>query len=135
MPKLIRHPAVVRAAGNKPKRIEEFIGRVASGHARVSIARMTSPAGWIEPAQRPAFDEFTVVLKGRLRVESERGAIDVRAGQAVWARRGERVRYSTPGRGGAQYISVCVPAFSTAAARREGERGGRKERKNGRRGS
>jgi mannose-6-phosphate isomerase-like protein (cupin superfamily) len=132
MPTLIRRPAIVRAAGNRPKKIEEFIGRVNSGHAGVSIARMTSPAGWIEPGQRPAFDEFTLVLRGRLRVESDDGALEVRAGEALWAPAGEWIRYSTPGRGGAQYISVCVPAFSAAAARRDRTRARRKEREDGR---
>ena len=112
VPTLIPSPTVVAAAGNKPKRIEEFAGRVNSGHAAVSVARMTSPEGWREPGQRPAFEEITVVLSGLLRVEHEGGTIDVRAGQAVVAHPGEWVRYSTPEPGGAQYVAVCLPAFS-----------------------
>lgn len=119
MPTLIPSPAVVAAAGNKPKRIEEFAGRVNSGHASVSVARMTSPAGWREPGQRPAFEEITVVLSGLLRVEHEGGTIDVRAGQAVVAHPGEWVRYSTPEPGGAQYVAVCVPAFSPETVHRD----------------
>lgn len=105
-------PTVVAAAGTKPKQIEEFIGRINSGTAQVSIARMKSPSGWEEPAQTPEFDEYTVVLSGLLRVETEDGVIDVRAGQAVHVPAGERVRYSTPESDGAEYIAVCVPAFS-----------------------
>ncbi len=112
MPKLIEQPTVVTAAGNKPKRIEEFIGRVSSGHETVSIARMVSPSGWEEPVQRPEFEELTVVLRGTLRVETDDGVIDVQAGQAIITFPGERVRYSTPGAEGAEYIAVCLPAFS-----------------------
>ena len=119
MPTLIPSPTVVAAAGNKPKRIEEFAGRVNSGHAAVSVARMTSPAGWREPGQRPAFEEITVVLSGLLRVEHEGGTIDVRAGQAVVAHPGEWVRYSTPEPGGAQYVAVCLPAFSPETVHRD----------------
>lgn len=119
MPTLIPSPAVVAAAGNKPKRIEEFAGRVNSGHATVSVARMTSPEGWREPGQRPAFEEITVVLSGLLRVEHEGGTIDVRAGQGVVAHPGEWVRYSTPEPGGAQYVAVCVPAFSPETVHRD----------------
>ena len=119
MPTLIPSPTVVAAAGNKPKRIEEFAGRVNSGHAAVSVARMTSPAGWREPGQRPAFEEITVVLSGLLRVEHEGGTIDVRAGQAVIAHPGEWVRYSTPEPGGAQYVAVCLPAFSPETVHRD----------------
>ena len=119
MPRLIERPAVVEAAGNKPKRIEEFAGRVNSGHATVSVARMTSPEGWREPGQRPAFEEITVVLSGLLRVEHEGGTIDVRAGQAVVAHPGDWVRYSTPEPGGAQYVAVCVPAFSPETVHRD----------------
>ena len=119
MPTLIPSPAVVAAAGNKPKRIEEFAGRVNSGHASVSVARMTSPEGWREPGQRPAFEEITVVLSGLLRVEHEGGTIDVRAGQAVVAHPGEWVRYSTPEPGGAQYVAVCLPAFSPETVHRD----------------
>lgn len=119
MPTLIPSPTVVAAAGNKPKRIEEFAGRVNSGHATVSVARMTSPEGWREPGQRPAFEEITVVLSGLLRVEHEGGTIDVRAGQAVVARPGEWVRYSTPEPGGAQYVAVCFPAYSPETVHRD----------------
>ena len=119
MPTLIPSPTVVAAAGNKPKRIEEFAGRVNSGHAAVSVARMTSPEGWREPGQRPAFEEITVVLSGLLRVEHTGGSIDVRAGQAVVAHPGEWVRYSTPEPGGAQYVAVCFPAFSPETVHRD----------------
>jgi mannose-6-phosphate isomerase-like protein (cupin superfamily) len=119
MPKLIAAPTVIQAAGNKPKRIEEYAGRVNSGHAAVSVARMTSPAGWEEPGQRPEFEEITVVLRGMLRVESEDGALDVRAGQAVVTRPGEWVRYSTPEPDGAEYVAVCFPAFSPDTVHRD----------------
>ncbi len=112
MPKLIEAPAVVQAAGTKPKRIEEYAGRVNSGHAGVSVARMVSPAGWQEPGQRPEFEEITVVLRGVLRVEHEAGILDVRAGQAVITSPDEWIRYSTPDPEGAEYIAVCLPAFS-----------------------
>jgi mannose-6-phosphate isomerase-like protein (cupin superfamily) len=119
MPRLIASPTRAQAAGNKPKLIDEFIGRVNSGESNVSIAHMRSPEGWQEPAQRPEFDEYTVILKGILRVEHQDGALDVRAGQAVHTRPGEWVRYSTPAEGGAEYIAVCVPAFSPATVHRE----------------
>jgi mannose-6-phosphate isomerase-like protein (cupin superfamily) len=119
MPKFIAAPSVIEAAGNKPKRIEEFAGRVNSGHASVSVARMISPGGWIEPGQRPGFEEFTVVLRGLLRVESEGETLDVRAGQAVVTAPGEWVRYSTPNPEGAEYIAVCLPAFSPASVHRD----------------
>ena len=119
MPKLIAAPAVVAAAGTKPKTIEEFAGRVNSGHAQVSVARMTSPSGWEEPGQRPEFEEITVVLRGMVRVEHQGGAMDVRAGQAVVAAPGEWVRYSTPDPEGAEYIAVCVPAFSPTTVHRD----------------
>jgi mannose-6-phosphate isomerase-like protein (cupin superfamily) len=119
MPKLIEKPAIVEAAGTKPKRIEEFVGRVNSAHTSVSVARMVSPEGWVEPGQRPGFEEITVVLKGMLRVEHEGGALDVRAGQAVVAAPGEWVRYSTPEPGGAEYVAVCVPAFSPGTVNRD----------------
>jgi len=109
----------VAAAGSQPKLIDEFIGRVNSGHQQVSIAHMRSPGGWREPGQTPEFDEFTVVLGGLLRVEHRGGEILVGAGQAVVAHAGEWVRYSTPEPGGAEYIAVCLPAFSLAAARRD----------------
>lgn len=119
MPRLIAAPAVVAAAGSKPKRIEEFAGRVNSGHAGVSVARMTSPPGWMEPGQRPEFEEITVVLRGMVRVEHDGGAIDVQAGQAVVTSPGEWVRYSTPGDEGAEYVAVCLPAFSPATVHRD----------------
>jgi mannose-6-phosphate isomerase-like protein (cupin superfamily) len=119
MPRLIAQPTVIAAAGNKPKVIEEYAGLVNSGHAKVSVARMVSPQGWEEPGQRPDFEELTVVLKGMLRVEHEGGALDVRAGQAVVASPGEWVRYSSPEPGGAEYIAVCLPAFSPATVHRD----------------
>jgi mannose-6-phosphate isomerase-like protein (cupin superfamily) len=118
MPRLIAQPVVIEAAGTKPKQIEEFAGRVASGHVGVSVARMRSPEGWEEPAQTPEFEEITVVLRGTLRVEHAGGALDVRAGQAVVAHAGEWVRYSTPEPGGAEYIAVCIPAFSPTTVHR-----------------
>ena len=119
MPTLIIAPTRVEAAGNKPKLIDEYIGRVNSGSDSVSIAHMRSPGGWQEPGQAPEFDEFTVVLRGVLRVEDWTGEIDVRAGQAVIAHRGEWVRYSTPEPEGAEYIAVCLPAFSIDAVHRD----------------
>ena len=119
MPTLIPHPAIVQAAGTKPKTIQEFAGRVNSGHGSVSVARMISPSGWQEPGQRPEFEEITVVLRGLLRVEHERGTLDVRAGQAVVTAPGEWVRYSTPEPEGAEYIAVCVPAFSIETVHRD----------------
>jgi mannose-6-phosphate isomerase-like protein (cupin superfamily) len=117
VPKLIQNPSRIPVPGNKI--IDEYIGRVNSGDSAVSIAHMRSPSGWSEPGQQPDFDEFTVVLKGALRVESKDGTIEVRAGQAVVSRRGEWVRYSTPGDEGAEYIAVCVPAFDPASAHRD----------------
>ena len=119
MPRLIAQPSVVEAAGNKPKRIEEFAGRVASGHAAVSVARMQSPGGWQEPGQRPEFEEVTVVLRGMLRVEHEGGVLEVRAGQAVVTSPGEWVRYGTPEPDGAEYVAVCLPAFSPGTVHRD----------------
>jgi len=120
MPTLIKQPTTIRAAGNKPKLIEEFIGRVNNGEERLSIARMKSPGGWVEPGQRPRFDEFTVVLAGVLRVSGEDGShLDVRAGQAVVTTAGEWVRYSTPDPGGAEYVAVCLPAFSPQSVHRD----------------
>ena len=119
MPRLIEAPTVIAAAGTKPKKIEEFTGRVNSGHAQFSVARMTSPSGWLEPGQRPEFEEITVVLKGMLRVEHEGGALEVRAGQAVVTAPGEWVRYSTPGPDGAEYVAVCLPAFSPSTVHRD----------------
>jgi mannose-6-phosphate isomerase-like protein (cupin superfamily) len=112
MPRLITKPVVVEAAGNKLKHIEEFAGRLATGAASVSVARMVSPPGWEEPPQTPEFDEVTLVLRGVLRVDGPDGSFDVRAGEAVLARARETVRYSTPGSEGAEYVAVCVPAFS-----------------------
>jgi mannose-6-phosphate isomerase-like protein (cupin superfamily) len=119
MPRLIEQPTVIAAAGNKPKRIEEYAGRVNSGHESVSVARMVSPEGWLEPGQRPEFEEITVVLKGMLRVEHEGGSLDVRAGQAVVAAPGEWVRYSSPEPGGAEYVAICLPAFSPVSVHRD----------------
>ena len=118
-PELIKEPTVVEAAGNKPKIIQEYVGRVNTRTAAVSIAHMRSPSGWVEPAQTPEFDEYTLVLRGSLRVEHDGGVIDVAAGQAVIAHRGERVRYSTPGPEGAEYVAICVPAFSPDAVHRK----------------
>ncbi|HEV3483786.1 MAG TPA: AraC family ligand binding domain-containing protein [Vicinamibacterales bacterium] len=119
MPRLIEKPSVIQAAGNKPKRIEEYAGRVNSAHGQVSVARMQSPEGWQEPGKRPEFEEITVVLRGTLRVEHEGGVLDVAAGQAVVTAPGEWVRYSTPFAGGAEYIAVCVPAFSMETVHRD----------------
>jgi mannose-6-phosphate isomerase-like protein (cupin superfamily) len=121
MPTLIAKPTVIAAAGNKPKRIEEYAGRVNSGHDAVSVARMISPEGWVEPGQRPLFEEITLVLRGMLRVEHEAGAIEVRAGQAVVARPGEWIRYSSPEPGGAEYVAICVPAFSPDTVQRDAD--------------
>lgn len=119
MPTHIAEPKTIEAAGNKPKRIDEYIGRVNSGTSGVSVAHMRSPGGWVEPGQRPDFDEYTVVLRGVLRVEHEGGSFDVRAGQAVIAHTGEWVRYSTPAAEGAEYVAVCLPAFSPDAVHRD----------------
>jgi mannose-6-phosphate isomerase-like protein (cupin superfamily) len=119
MPTHIAQPSIVRAAGNKPKVIEEYIGRINSKTENVSIARMRSPSGWIEPGQTPEFDEYTVVVRGTLRVSTREGWIDVRAGQAVIAHAGEWVQYSTPGPEGAEYLAVCLPAFSPATVHRD----------------
>lgn len=119
MPTLIPSATRITAAGNKPKQIDEYIGRVNSGTTHLSIAQMHSPGGWHEPAQTPDFDEFTVVLDGLLRVEHSAGFLDVVAGQAVIVHRGEWVRYSTPEPDGAEYIAVCLPAFSTESAHRD----------------
>jgi mannose-6-phosphate isomerase-like protein (cupin superfamily) len=119
MPTLISAPAVVAAAGNKPKRIEEYAGRINTGHQAVSVARMVSPEGWVEPGQRPEFEEITVVLRGLLRVDHEAGSLDVRAGQAVVSRPGEWIRYSSPERGGAEYVAICLPAFSPTTVHRD----------------
>lgn len=117
MPKLIDRPQRIEAAGNKPKLIDEFIGRVRTGDDKVSLALMNSPAGWLEPGQRPEFDEYTLVIEGALQVEYEGGALEVQAGQAVHTRPGEWVRYSTPQ--GARYVAVCIPAFSPNTVHRD----------------
>jgi mannose-6-phosphate isomerase-like protein (cupin superfamily) len=120
MPIHIPRPTRVEAAGNKPKLIDEYVGRVNNAESRLSIAHMRSPGGWVEPGQRPDFDEYTVVLRGALRVESEGGAsMVVRAGEAVLTPKGEWVRYSTPEAEGAEYIAVCLPAFSPATVHRD----------------
>src|SRR5438552_1958955 len=119
MPTLISHPTVIAPAGNKPKRIEEYVGRVNSRHSAVSVARMVSPEGWLEPGQRPEFEEITVVIQGMLRVEHKSGTIDVRTGQAIVALPGEWIRYSTPEAGGAVYVAVCLPAFSIETVLRD----------------
>jgi ethanolamine utilization protein EutQ len=119
MPTLIPQATRIQSAGNKPKLIDEYIGRVNSKTSAASVAHMRSPEGWIEPGQTPAFDEFTIVLKGTLRVEHKSGAFDVIAGQAIVAHAGEWVRYSTPQAGGAEYIAVCLPAFSMDTVHRD----------------
>ena len=119
MIRVIDAPSVIQSAGNKPKRIEEFFGRVNTTQAAVSIARMASPGGWQEPGQTPAFDEYTLVLRGVLRVETRGAYVDVRQGQAVCAPAGEWVRYSTPDAGGAEYVAICIPAFSPETVHRD----------------
>src|SRR5215469_11293825 len=121
MPQLIPNPTRITAAGNKPKLIDEFIGRVNSAESRLSIARMRSPSGWVEPGQTPEFDEFTLVLKGTLRVTHKGGVLDVSAGQAVIASAGEWIQYSTPAPEGAEYIAVCLPAFSPETVHRDSD--------------
>lgn len=119
MVRLIAKPTVIEAAGNKPKRIEEFVGLVNSATEKLSIAHMKSPAGWIEPGQRPQFDEYTIVLRGMLQVDTESGVHRVSAGQAIIVEGGEWVRYSTPEKDGAEYIAVCVPAFCPDTVHRD----------------
>ncbi|MGD0381031.1 MAG: cupin domain-containing protein [Acidimicrobiales bacterium] len=119
MAELISNPTVLQAAGNPPKTISEFVGRLATRTQGVSVAVMTSPSGWSEPGQRPEFDEYTVVIEGEIHVESEEGSFTVAAGQAVRAPAGQWVRYSTPTAGGARYVAVCVPAFSPDAVHRD----------------
>jgi mannose-6-phosphate isomerase-like protein (cupin superfamily) len=119
MPTLIKEPSIIQAAGTKPKRIEEYAGRVNSKHSTVSVARMVSPDGWVEPGQTPEFEEITVVLKGMLKVEHKNGVLEVRAGQAIVTHPGEWVRYSTPEAGGAEYVAVCLPAFSMQTVHRD----------------
>lgn len=121
MPTLISHPTRIEAAGNKPKLIDEYVGRVNTKTASASVAHMRSPGGWVEPGQTPEFDEFTIVLKGVLRVEHKDGSLDVRAGQAVITHAREWVRYSTPDPNGAEYIAVCLPAFSMESVHRDAE--------------
>jgi mannose-6-phosphate isomerase-like protein (cupin superfamily) len=120
-PLFIDKPARITSSGNKPKLIDEYIGRVNSGTTTTSVAHMRSPSGWLEPGQTPEFDEFTIVLKGMLRVEYNGGSLDVHAGQAVVAPKGEWVRYGTPSEGGAEYVAVCVPAFSMDTVHRDQE--------------
>lgn len=119
MPVLIPAPTRIVAAGNKPKNIDEYVGRVNSKTTATSVAHMRSPGGWVEPGQTPEFDEYTIVLRGMLRVESRDGALEVRAGQAVITRAGEWVRYSSPEADGAEYVAVCVPAFSPDTVHRD----------------
>jgi hypothetical protein len=119
MPRLIAQPTIIEAAGNLPKRIEEFFGRVNSGTSALSIARMISPVGWLEPGQTPEFDEFTVVLKGTLRVATHGCHTDVQAGQGIQTAAGEWVQYSTPFAGGAEYMAVCLPAFAPSTVHRD----------------
>jgi mannose-6-phosphate isomerase-like protein (cupin superfamily) len=120
MAKLIARPTLVEAAGNKPKQIAEYVGRVNSATSAVSLAHMKSPSGWVEPGQTPEFDEYTLVLRGMLRVEGRGETIDVQAGQAVIAPAGEWVRYGSPGPEGAEYVAVCLPAFSPSTVHRDG---------------
>ena len=119
MAKIIQSPTIINAAGNKPKLIEEYIGRVNSESSAVSIARMKSPAGWVEPGQTPEFDEYTVVLKGRLRVKTHQKTYNISAGQAIIVQAGEWVQYSSPEPEGAEYIAVCLPAFSPETVHRD----------------
>jgi mannose-6-phosphate isomerase-like protein (cupin superfamily) len=119
MPTLVRQPTRIPSAGNKPKLIDEYIGRINSQTSAASVAHMRSPGGWLEPGQTPEFDEFTIVLKGTLRVEHKNGSLNVAAGQAVIAHAGEWIRYSTPEAGGAEYIAVCLPAFSLERVNRD----------------
>lgn len=119
MPTLFNKPTIIKAAGNKPKIIEEFFGKVNSNTSEVSIARMTSPQGWIEPGQRPEFDEYTVVLKGTLQVKTKNEIIDVNAGSAILTKKGEWIQYCTPYEGTVEYIAVCLPAFSPETVNRD----------------
>ena len=119
MPTIIKNPTKIEAAGNKPKIIEEFIGRVNSSDQQISIAKMQSPQGWKEPGQTPEFYEYTIVLKGMLRVETKGKTFDIKAGEAIITHKGEWIRYSTPESGGAEYIAVCLPAFSADTVHRD----------------
>lgn len=121
MTRKVEKPTIIKAAGNKPKLIEEFIGRVNSGTTELSVAKMTSPGGWVEPGQTPEFDEYTVVMRGMLRVETKSGTFDVHAGEAVIVDKGEWIRYSTPFDEGAEYIAICLPAFSPDTVHRDKE--------------
>ena len=120
MPRLIESPAVVPAAGTRPKRIEEYAGRASTGHQAVSVARMVSPGGWVEPGQTPEFEEYTIVIRGKLRVQHKGGSFDVSAGQAVVAHPGEWIQYSTPDEA-TEYIAICLPAFSPQSVHRDDE--------------
>ncbi len=119
MPQIINNPTIVQAAGNRPKKIEEYVGRVNTKTSELSIARMISPSGWIEPGQSPLFDEYSVVLKGVLRATTKSGQFDIKEGQAILIKAGEWVQYSTPSLGGAEYIAVCLPAFSPESVHRD----------------
>lgn len=119
MPKLIETPTVIKAAGNKPKRIEEFVGHVNTGSSEISVAKMTSPQGWVEPGQAPEFMEITYVISGELHVEHNGGTLQVKSGQTVISEPNEWVRYSTPSEGGAEYIAICLPAFSPDSVNRD----------------
>ena len=119
MPTFIKSPSIIQAAGNKPKIIEEFIGRVTSDTEGVSIARMKSPAGWIEPGQTPEFDEYTIVLKGMLRAETKNDSFDIKEGEVIIVHKGEWIKYSSPDIEGAEYIAICLPAFSPEAVHRD----------------
>ena len=119
MPTIIKNPTKIEAAGNKPKIIEEFIGRLNSSNQQISIAKMQSPQGWEEPGQTPEFDEYTIVLKGMLRVETKGKTFDIKSGEAIITHKGEWIRYSTPESGGAEYIAVCLPAFSADTVHRD----------------
>ena len=124
MPRVIEAPVTVHAAGEPPKTVSEYVGRASDGEESVSLALMNSPAGWVEPGQRPEFDEYTIVLRGTVRIEYDGGALDVHAGQAVHCAPGEWVRYSTPGPEGAEYVSICLPAFSFDIVHRDDADGG-----------
>lgn len=120
MPRIIQKPTVKKAEGNKVKYLEEFIGRINTGNSDISVARMNSPQGWEEPGQRPEFDEYTIVLKGMLKVETENGTFEVRENETMVVEKGKWVKYSTPEKNGAQYIAICVPAFSPDIVHRDG---------------
>ncbi len=119
MPRLINKPTIIEAAGNKPKRIEEFVGRINTESSDISVAKMTSPEGWVEPGQTPEFREITYVISGELQVEHKEGIIKVRSGQSIITEANEWVRYSTPGEEGAEYIAICLPAYSPGNVKRD----------------